>query len=213
MSAVTNRKDGFTASAYSGDNAVLLSFNLTEDKIDDLAGFAIHCVAPPDPKYKTNKYYLYNRLRFAKDIKPSEDASKEKWAPSIKAPFQSFHWTHYPSVGEGNYTYTVYPCYFKDGSLRQGDGLSLDVSLEYKTFNELEVGFTRGYISSQAYYDRYKREGIRPGKKSIDFDTSTYMEKYVWLGTHARKIVFEFLRECVEDESQHGRVRVRPRRT
>jgi hypothetical protein len=41
MSIDKNQKDGFYFTSYTGDGAVLLAFNLDEDKMDDLAGFAV----------------------------------------------------------------------------------------------------------------------------------------------------------------------------
>jgi hypothetical protein len=67
--------------------------------------------------------------------------------------------------------------------------------------SSVELGFTRGYISSQAYTDRFHNEPIRPKDKSIEFDTTSYKKKYQWLGAHARKIIFDFLVECQKDPS------------
>jgi hypothetical protein len=65
--------------------------------------------------------------------------------------------------------------------------------------SNVELGFTRGYISSQAYADRFHNEAIRPKNKSINFDTKSYQKQYEWLGAHAREMVFDFLEECHKD--------------
>ncbi|HTX43670.1 MAG TPA: phospholipase D-like domain-containing protein, partial [Methanocella sp.] len=91
---------------------------------------------------------------------------------------------------------------FKDGgSLEMGKGVPLNIDLSYRTSPNLELGFTRGAISSQAYADRFKNADIRPKVKSVDFDTAAYRPQYEWLGAHARKLVFDFLTECQEDPS------------
>ena len=199
MSFANVENKGFSFTANIGDSSVLLAFNLAEEKIKNLAGFAIHCITPKDPTYKTNSYYLKNRLNFKKEIASNEEFTPDKWTYSNIAPFQSFHWAHFPGAGPGDYTYSVYPCYFGTSKLEKGENLSLKINLNYKVFKDLEVGLTRGYISSQAYADKFENKPISPKKKSIDYDTSEYEEAYKWLGAHARKMVYEFLDECVKD--------------
>jgi hypothetical protein len=195
-------KDGFSFTCYVGDSAVLLAFNLDEDKIGNLAGFAVRCKAPHTETYPTDEYWLRNRLSFDRALTAKETLTPEKWTESNKAPFQAFHWVHFPNAGPGNYTYTASPVYFeKNGDLKLVEGLKLDVDLNYKIFPELAVGFTRGYISSQAYADKFGNAPIEPKEKSMDFDTKEYVEKYEWLGAHARRILFDLLKESKEDDS------------
>src|SRR5208282_1621261 len=40
-----------------------------------------------------------------------------------------------------------------------------------------------------------------PQPKSLDYDTKPYQPQYEWLGAHARKMVFDFLTECVNDKT------------
>ena len=80
-----------------------------------------------------------------------------------------------------------------------GPSVQVEADLSYRAFSNLELGFTRGYISSQAYADRFKNADIRPKVKSIDFDTAPYEAQYEWLGAHARKMIFDFLEECLND--------------
>ncbi|HEY2324060.1 MAG TPA: phospholipase D-like domain-containing protein, partial [Thermoanaerobaculia bacterium] len=61
-------------------------------------------------------------------------------------------------------------------------------------------GFTRGYIASQAYADKFKNKDIRPkGKKTADFDTKPFTDQYVWLGADAHKKLFDFIDDCETD--------------
>ena len=200
LSSLTKEKNGFSFTCHVGDGSVLLAFNLAEDKIENLAGFAVHCVTPKDPTYKSNSYYLKNRLNFQKEISNEDEFIPDKWTYSNLAPFQSFHWTHFPGAGPGQYTYTAHPCYFGGNKLEHGEKLSHKIDLNYKVFKDLEVGLTRGYISSQSYTDRFKEKEIEPKTKSIKYDTTPYEEKYKWLGAHARKMVYEFLDECLNDK-------------
>ncbi len=145
---------------------------------------------------------MKNRLSFNRELSRETALTPEMWEDSNKAPFQTFHWVHFPGAGPGKYVYTVYACYFKDdGSVDLGPSVQTEVDLSYHAFPNLELGFTRGYISSQAYVDRFKNADIRPKIKSIDFDTGPYQAQYEWLGAHARKMIFDFLEECLNDAS------------
>src|SRR5262249_28835167 len=63
-----------------------------------------------------------------------------------------------------------------------------------------DLAFTRGYIQSQAYADRFKDNlKFRPDGNSIDYDTAEFKAKYEWLGGGARELIFDFLDDCVAD--------------
>jgi len=63
----------------------------------------------------------------------------------------------------------------------------------------MELGFTRGLLSSQAYVDRFKNASIEPKAKSIDFDTAPYQPQYEWLGASAANVHTELN----TDETMH----------
>jgi phosphatidylserine/phosphatidylglycerophosphate/cardiolipin synthase-like enzyme len=193
--------DGLSVTPYVGDGAVLLAFDLEEDKTGDFAGFAIQCVTPAKGPYLSNQYFLKNRLNFEKGLTRREKLAPEEYVDSDRAPFQTFHWVHFPGSNLGAYQYTVYASYFGNGGVKLAQKVTVKVDLIYRSFAGLELGFTRGYISSQAYADRFGNKPIRPAKKSIGFDTTPYQKQYEWLGAHARKLVFEFLQECQNDRS------------
>ncbi|MGZ4861355.1 MAG: phospholipase D-like domain-containing protein [Halobacteriota archaeon] len=202
MSPYLAKADGLSVTAYAGDGSVLLAFNLDETKTDNLAGFAIKAKTPDKGPYPTSEYWLKNRLNFEKGITSEMLLTPDLRVGSDKAPFQAFHWIHFPGAGPGQYTYTVYPSYFLDrGALTRGPGTSVDVDLSYRSLPYMELGFTRGVISSQAYADRFQNADIEPNVKAIDFDTAPYVKQYEWLGAHARKMVFDFLKECLNDPS------------
>jgi hypothetical protein len=194
-------EDSLRVARYVGDAAILLAFDLDENTIDKLAGFAIKCKTPNRGPYPSNEYFLPNKVNLQEPITKEKESGPIQTG-SDKAPFQMFHWIHFPSAGPGSYQYTIYASYFKDdGSIELGPNVSVDVDLSYHAFPGLEVGLTRGYVSSQAYVDRFHNQPIRPAKKAIDFDTQPYLAQYQWLGAHARKVVFEFLEECKADPS------------
>ncbi|MGL1627131.1 hypothetical protein ACSTID_24015, partial [Vibrio parahaemolyticus] len=62
---------------------------------------------------------------------------------------------------------------------------------------KFDFGFTKGYLSSQAYADKFNNKDIRPKlAKTIDFDTKPFKSQYEWLGGKVNKILFDFLKEC-----------------
>jgi hypothetical protein len=196
------KNDGLAVTAYAGDSSVLLAFDVDEDKTKNLVGFAVEAVTPDKDPYPSNRYWLKNRINFKRGLTSETTLTPDIWVESNKAPFQTFHWVHFPGAGEGKYVYTVYACYFKgDGSFDLGPSVQVEADISYRSFSNLELGFTRGYISSQAYVDRFKNADIRPKVKSIDFDTTPYEAQYEWLGAHARKMIFDFLEECSNDAS------------
>lgn len=196
------KDEGLAVTAYDGDGVILLAFDIDEDKTQNLAGFAVKVVTPDKGPYKSNEYWLKNRLSFNRGLSKETVLTPDKWTDSNKAPFQTFHWVHFPGAGPGKYTYTVYACYFKEnGDIDLGPSIQVEADLSHSSSSNLDVGFTRGYISSQAYADRFKNAGIRPKVKSIDFDTAPYEAQYKWLGAHAREMIFEFLKECLDDVS------------
>jgi hypothetical protein len=218
--------DGISVAAYTGDRAVLLAFDLAADRVDGLAGFAVACTPPDTPRRAgpsgraKDEYFLQNRLNFAKGVSAGTPFDAEQWTPSNKAPFQTFHWTHYPSTGPGKYTYTVYAAYFADGGRGGAGGSGAVTSLRPLSGSPMagvevdlrdsrgaapggagavEIGFTRSMVSSQAYTNRFKNKGLHPEPQTMDFDTAPYRDQYSWLGAHAREAIVAFLERCRAD--------------
>jgi phosphatidylserine/phosphatidylglycerophosphate/cardiolipin synthase-like enzyme len=185
--------------AYPGDDAVLLAFDLDTRPEADFAGFAIKCTPPNE-----RPYYLYNRLNLVNGITATTTPKRRTFTPSNEAPFQKFRWIHVPKeVKDGQYTYEASTIHFRrNGQLGKGETVTLSFEMTPEKFTNFDIGFTRGYISSQAYADKFKNAPIRPrGKKTIDFNTARFQEQYDWLGYHARKLLLEFFDECLKDNS------------
>lgn len=200
MGIYHDEKDGLKFTAYTGDRAVLLAFDLDENKTDDLAGFAIECPPKNTKRTKTKEYFLKNRLNFTTKLTSGTSYDANDWTPSDKAPFQTFHWTHYPSTGPGRYYYTLYAMYFENGAtLSRGPHVTLPVDLRPEKEGNLDIGFTRTMISSQAYANKFHNGPLHPKIQTIDFDTSEYRERYEWLGAHARELIVTFLASCQND--------------
>jgi phosphatidylserine/phosphatidylglycerophosphate/cardiolipin synthase-like enzyme len=211
-------KKSTSLKAYRGDAKTLLAFNLDKGSAKDLAGFTIRCQPKGQPAY-----YIYNELQFEKPANHAQD-SKEPARSSINAPIHKFRWLHVPgSVHQGTkpfmgeYTYTVTPRYFDNGSLMPLDpALSALITIRVDNFSKqtVELGFTRGFMQSQAFVGHFgKKALIQPSKHELQFDTSqisgtnaqgekyTFADEYEWMGFTARKKVFALLDEVLKNKN------------
>lgn len=221
MAAVSESKGNFRVKAYAGDNKTLLAFNFDDPTLaKNLAGFTIACKLPgQDPAF-----YLFNFLKF--ESKTGHAFVKDELATStVNAPIQKYRWVdfaHAPKSGgapvAGNYVYTVTPRYF-DGQghmLSLDDAKSVSVTIPVGPFVDglLKVGFTRGYMQSQAYARHFgPKTKIEPANRPFEFDTSanagtnsdgrasTYVEIYEWMGATARQRIYELLDMVKNDTS------------
>jgi phosphatidylserine/phosphatidylglycerophosphate/cardiolipin synthase-like enzyme len=195
-SITSNTHDGLSSTAYRGDGAVLLAFDLDESLTSGLAGFAIQYTSPTG-----QSFYVPNRLSLGTAVTAATAPHKLTWTPSNRAPIQKFWWADFPpDVVPGTYIYEITAMYFdQGGGLKAGPAVSVPTEITAYHTGQLEFGFNRGYASSQAYAARFHNAGIRPKQKSIDFDTTPYEAQYEWLGYHARKMAFGFLQECLAD--------------
>jgi hypothetical protein len=190
--------DSLRLSVHRGDGAALLAFDVDEKLAPDLAGFAVECVPPQgDP------YPLLNRLNFARKVTAGTTPSERRWTSTFKAPIQKFHWIHYPKdVPPGEFTYRATAMLFAAGEetkLKRGPSKECSLELRDEGYGKLELGFTRGYMSSQAYAERFENADFTPDPWTAVYDTTPFEQQYKWLGSHARKLAFEFLAETVAD--------------
>jgi phosphatidylserine/phosphatidylglycerophosphate/cardiolipin synthase-like enzyme len=194
-SVVQSSPSEVTIYAYRGDGSVLLAFDVAASATADLAGFA---VSRKDPSGKT--IVLNNRLSFSTPITANTTPEDREWHSSFDAPFQHFRWVDFPGdVIPGVHTYTATAMYFQDGTgtLRKGQSASVTVTLGEQPFKNFIFGFTRGYLSSQAYAQKFKNAPIRPaGAKTIDYSTAPFKAQYDWLGASARQLMIYALSDC-----------------
>jgi hypothetical protein len=214
----TASRGEFTLKAYRGDAKTLLAFDLPRVRSVDLAGFTIQC----QPRGQA-AYYVYNMLRFEHPGQHAQDDSEPPHS-SINAPIHKFRWIHVPGLVHqgtepffGSYTYTVTPRYFERGALKPLDpALSASLEIEVGPFQTgaLELGFTRGFLQSQAFVRHFgKTAAIEPRDRGLTFDTSqvaginhagqrfTYEQMYRWLGFTARAKLMALLDQIVGDRS------------
>src|SRR5436190_4118836 len=179
MASVMVKKGSFSVRAYRGDAKTLLAFNLSKTDARKLAGFTVQ-VEPPN----TPAYFLLNQLQFKRPADHAQDASLPANS-SLNAPIHKFRWLHVPGTANqgpdplyGKYKYTVTPRYFDDNdALTPLDAdRSVAVSVEvspFQTKKKLSLGFTRGFVQSQAFVRHFGLNAvIQPKKRSLVFDTS-----------------------------------------
>jgi len=213
-------KGGFSVKAYVGDYKTLLAFNFSDtSKAKNLAGFTINCQPPTG-----SSYYLWNELQFQNPSQHAQIASEPPQS-TANAPIQKYRWTHVPgsahqgvSPAAGKYAYTVTPRYFNGNQsmlpLDKSLGASVTVPVGPFQKADLSVGFTRGYMQSEAFARHFgKATRIVPANRPLQFDTTsqagtndnqqsvTYADIYSWMGSTARQLVFSVLNTVVADSS------------
>lgn len=218
MAHVRKSEGALTVVAYRGDAKTLLAFDLTTEAARRrLAGFTVQVKPPGKPAY-----YLWNRLQFRHPDVHAQD-SAEPARSTVNAPLHKFRWVHVPGLEHqglqpelGDYVYTITPRYFDDQEhlMALAPGLSVDVAIAVAPFEKgsLKLGFTRGFVQSQAFVDHFGLKAkFKPPKAPLQFDTSaiagkndrgdayTWEQEYQWSGFTARDLVFEILRAVEAD--------------
>ncbi len=138
----------------------------------------------------------------------SKTAPKPTNQPSTKAPFQRFRWVVFPYDGlpEGTYKFRVMPM-FMDAKkkLTGGEAQEADLQLLSETYpGVLNVSFTRGFVLSQAFVNRFGHiETLIPdaGDDPLTF-TPTHPEKDValpWMGFEALRAMERVLDVAIGD--------------
>jgi len=224
---VSATKNGVGIRAYRGDAMTLLAFDLDKSLCKNFVGFTIRV------KAGDRDYYLYNRLTFKEAILSANRINAKEKKSTLYSPIQKFRWVHVPSTEHflenpwfGDYTYEVTPRFLMDEILQPVDAdLTVSVTIHVGPFkdNGLWLGFTRAFISSQAYSERFANCGrLRPNKNDLVFDIKqnsgkarrwnpqtkkyeatdfTFEEQHQYLGWQARDRVLEFLEETVRNPS------------
>src|SRR5215204_4724649 len=146
----------FTLKLHRGDGMTLRALNWKNgEPPDDCVGFAIGYREPGGDRF----YLLKNRLAFP-TAQGALDPSK---LVTLLSPIQMFRWVHFPRNAElpGEFDYQVTPVFMSAaGDLSYGEPQEASIELRRDTYpGELNVAFTRGFVSSQAFVDRYESAG------------------------------------------------------
>ena len=202
----------FTMKLHRGEGMLLIAMNWKKDKPPrDFVGFAIEYKEPKGDKF----FALKNRIAF-----PGLDDSVNPNQMSTRlSPIQKFRWVHFPRNAElaGDFTYKVTPVFMNDkDELSYGEPQEAKIELSRETFpGKLNVTFTRGFVSSQAFVDKFGADAIPkllPSKAAGGLEFVPTLAKseaaLAWMGFEARSAILEVLDEGVADSQAQIRLLV-----
>jgi hypothetical protein len=207
----TNASAPFSLKLHRGDGMTLVAMNWKGEKPpEDFVGFAIEYKEPGGDRF----FSLNNRLSFTP---PTADVIPNKLSTRL-SPIQKFRWVHFPRNAElpGEILYRVTPVFMDDAdTLSYGEAQSAALELRRETYpGQLNVAFTRGFVSSQAFVDRYESAGpistLLPAKAADGLDfVPTHPkadEALAWMGFEARGAILEVLDQALSDPDAQVRV-------
>jgi phosphatidylserine/phosphatidylglycerophosphate/cardiolipin synthase-like enzyme len=206
-----NASATFTLKLHRGDGMVLIAMNWKKGKPPtDFVGFALEYKEPGGDRF----FALKNRLAFA-----GADGKVNPISQSTRlAPIQKFRWVHFPRNAEmpGEFVYRVTPVFMNAADeLSYGEAQEAAVELRRETYpGKLNVAFTRGFVSSQAFVDRYASKGpiseLLPenADAGLTFSPTHPLAKEAldWMGFEARSAILEVLDQAIDDKKAQVRV-------
>ncbi|ESY29540.1 phospholipase D-like domain-containing protein [Mesorhizobium sp. C386A] len=200
----SNAEALFTLKVHRGERMALVAMNWRGGKpSNDFAGFAIQYQPPGAAKPLT----VGNRLNFEGAPNPKGYKS----FPTTQAPIQKFRWVVFPydEPPPGPYTFMVTPMFMDAaGALIPGEPQTTSIDLGKETYpGKINVAFTRGYIASQSFVDKFLVDGpmktLLPARVALG---TTFVpthpratEAYKWMGLEARQEIFALLDAAVAD--------------
>lgn len=198
----------FTLKVHRGDGMALIAMNWKQDKPPlDFVGFAIEYKEPGGNRF----FALKNRIAF-----PGADGkTNPNRLSSMQSPLQKFRWVHFPRNAElaGEFVYRVTPVFMnQQDELSFGEQQQAALELRRETFpDQLNVTYTRGFVLSQAFVDKYKTISklipakAKEGLKFVPTHPKTD-EALPWMGFEARSAILEVLDQAIADEDAEVRV-------
>ena len=176
----------------------------------DFVGFAIQYKEPGGDRF----FDVQNRLSFptaAGDVDPNRRST-------LRSPIQKFRWVHFPFRAElpGEFLYKVTPVFMNErDELSYGNPQEAAIELARETYpGKVNVSFTRGFVSSQAFVDRFEKFGkistLVPAKAEHGLTfvpthpkTATALP---WMGFEGRHAILEVLDQAIADKKADVRV-------
>lgn len=196
----------FTLKIHRGDGMALLAMNWKDgEPSKDFVGFAIEYKQPDGDRF----YVLKNRISFA-----GRGGKKNLRLSTMQSPIQKFRWVHFPRNAHvnGQFEYRVTPVFMNElEELSYGEAQTARLELRRETYpDKLNVAFTRGFVSSQAFVDRYESKGkvseLIPAKADDGLDfVPTHVEAeeaLEWMGFEAREAILAVLDAAVDSDAE-----------
>jgi hypothetical protein len=207
----SNAAAQFTLKLHRGDGMLLLGMNWREHRPpDDFVGFAIEYREPGESRF----WAVHNRFGFE-----GADTQDPNVTATLRSPIQKFRWVHFPYHADlpGKFTYRVTPVFMNAvGVLSYGEPQTADIELARETYpGELNVAFTRGFVSSQAFVDHFASRGQKvstllptSAKRGLEFTSSRpdAEQAWDWMGFEARSVIVELLDAVINDTTTTVRV-------
>ena len=207
----TNGNALFTLKLHRGDGMLLIAMNWKNGKPPkNFVGFSIEYKEPKGKEF----FALKNRIAFQNG---NGEISKLSLS-TMQSPIQKFRWVHFPRNAEldGLFTYKVKPVFMNDqDELSFGEAQEAQIQLSRVTYpKKINVTFTRGFVSSQAFVDKYEKEGgitklISPnGKSGLTYKPThpKAKEALPWMGFEARSAILEVLDKAIADKKAKVKV-------
>lgn len=201
----------FTLKVHRGDGMVLLAMNWKDgEPPQDFVGFAIQYKEPIGNKF----YSLKNRIGFP----TSSGEVNPNTLSTMLSPIQKFRWMHFPWHAElpGEFVYRVTPVFMNDADeLSYGEPQEAAIELRRETYpGLLNITFTRGFISSQAFVDYYESAGDISTLLPANADDGLSFvpthprtgDALTWMGFEAWNAILEVLDRAIADDQAHVRV-------
>jgi phosphatidylserine/phosphatidylglycerophosphate/cardiolipin synthase-like enzyme len=201
----------FTLKLHRGEGMALLAMNWKNgEPPNDFVGFVIEYKELEGQRF----FPLKNRLGFLElDGIPNPNRLSTNLSP-----IQKFRWVHFPRNADrpGKFVYRVSPVFMNDqDELSYGEIQQVAIELQRETYPDvLNVTFTRGFVSSQAFVDRYQSAGkistLLPAKAANGLTfTPTHPkaeEALAWMGFEARLAIIDVLDQAIADQDAKVKV-------
>jgi hypothetical protein len=202
-----NASAPFRLKLHRGDGMVLIAMDWrTGRPPDDFVGFGIQYREPDSDRF----FDLKNRLGF-----PDKNGDVDPARLSMMlSPIQKFRWVHFPRNAElaGEFLYRVTPVFMNaSDELSYGTAQEAAIELRRETYpGQLNVTFTRGFVSSQAFVDKYESAGpISTLLPASSDEGLTFIpthpkaaEALAWMGFEARHAILEVLDQAAADNAE-----------
>jgi len=201
----------FSLKIHRGEGMALLAMNWKKGTPPNhFVGFAIEYKEPGGQQF----FVLKNRIAF---LQPGGAVNPNTMSTRL-SPIQMFRWVHFPRNADmlGEFVYRVTPVFMNDqDELSYGEPQEAAINLRHETWpGKLNVTFTRGFVSSQAFVDRFLSKGdlstLLPPKASqgLLFEPThpKAQEAYAWMGFEARQNILEVLDKAIADPEAQVRV-------
>jgi PLD-like domain len=203
----TNNNALFTLKLHRGEGMTLIAMNWKNGPPpQNFVGFAIEYREPGGSQF----HPLNNRLGFldaSGNVNPAA-------LSTLQSPIQKFRWVHFPFNAQlaGDFNYRVTPMFMDaQDKLSPGEPQEVAIQLARETYPGIaNVTFTRGFVSSQAFVDRYQKDGpintlVAPDAATGLKFTPTHPDAtaaLAWMGFEARAAILETLDQAIADGAQ-----------